>query len=233
MMLPQILLIASVLTLLTLFEAAQTSPRQQQSPDQQVSSGSQQGTGNGAAGTFGLPSISSMLEMGINPAGSAIKMFMPNTMNGLTSDIQHNYEMLTGPQTMNLMSGLKNNLQSGFQSLQESTMDRFNLMQESARERYNRLQQSLADRYYREQEALMMAFQMIGDPQQLCQRLASQTVQMGNQAMQMGSQVAQQVSQAANQGTDYANKLGAQAAAQVSQASQTGEQAAKKFSFFG
>lgn len=135
---------------------------------------------------------SNLLEFGLNPVGSAMKYIMPNTYQGMSSDLSKGITMLTNGASQGLGSA-----QSQFGSLSDQLSNRYNAMLQN----YSNRQQQL----YQQQEALLgRMHDILANPEQFCRQLSDRTNSMGQQSGQQANQVLNQANQ---QFSSFMNKL--------------------------
>lgn len=158
--------------------------------------------------------LTTLLEIGGNPLGSAVKFALPNTLQGLNSDFTNSYQMLGG------------NAQSQFKNLQSN----FNSAKNSANNQYDKLSNNLMGTYSSAEDNLRQYYSMLQNPQQFCQNLALQ----GQQALNLAQQ---QANQAMLMPDNYYNRfqqsqlMQQQLQPSLSQATQLGNSFLKSFGF--
>lgn len=140
-------------------------------------------------------SLVGLATNGFNPLWMG-QTFFPQTFPALQSDLSNNYKMLT-----NTAQNGFNGLQSGFGYLQGmnpmnsmSSMSSMNPMNH-----YNSLQQGFSANYLSGEEMLRRMYEMMSNPQQMCNQLAAQTQNAMKTASQLPQQAQQQMSSSLNQ----------------------------------
>ena len=133
-----------------------------------------------------------LLEYGLNPVGSAMKYFMPNTYQGVSSDLSKGMMMLTNGAGQGVSS-----VQSQFSSLGDQLANRYSALQQN----YLNRQQQL----YQQQEALLnRVYDILANPEQFCRQLSDRTNSMVHQS---GQQANQMLDQANQKSSSFMNKL--------------------------
>lgn len=132
--------------------------------------------------------MGTLFEYGMNPVGSALKTFLPNTMGGINSDLSNGYSMLA------------NQGQSGYGAVKSN----YDMMNESANQQVNSMQQQMANGYSTAGDTLRRVYGILANPQQFCQNVAAQTQQAYETvSQQMPQQASSSYGQSGQAGSSF------------------------------
>lgn len=120
--------------------------------------------------------LSRLLSFGLGPAGGAMNYLLPNTMQGLSSDLSNGYNSVSSFPS----SGL-NAIQSSYQAASNNALNR-----------YNKLQSQFNDGYLTTNQLLFELYQMLRNPEEICKNLSLQSEAL----IQNGQNLSQQTKQA-------------------------------------
>ena len=116
-----------------------------------------------------------LFDLGLSPVQSGLKLVLPNAYQGLTSDLNNNYQMLSNGAAKGYSS-----LQSGLGSLGDSAYNRFQSMGSNLSSGMgagiNKYQQMSSD------EVVRRLYEMVSNPQQICRQLGQQAQQVSAQS---------------------------------------------------
>lgn len=132
-----------------------------------------------------------LVDFGLNPGANIARYVFPDTVKGISSDLNNGYGFLS----TNAQQGL-NGLQSGFQTFGDNSINRLNMMQ-----------QSMMGNFMSNRELLMRAVQLLSNPQQVCQNLATQAQFAMQAAQQAQKQSGQQLDTAMNAAQEAAESM--------------------------
>lgn len=159
--------------------------------------------------------LTTLLEFGGNPIGSAIKIALPGTLGGLNSDLSNVYSMMA------------NGGQSQFKNLQSN----YNGYLNGANNQYQKATSNVMQTYANGDGMMRNIYAILSNPQQFCQNLAYQS----QQAMDMAQN---QINQGASMSDNFLNRLQQsqlmqqqQFPSSLNQASQAGSSLMKTFGF--
>jgi len=142
---------------------------------------------------FDPANIPKFIEFGLNPVGSSMKYLLPNTYQGVQSDLTNGY------------STLSNGVQNGYlgqlgSSMVPQAMNMLDL-QNSYRNRYT---QMLQQRLMQSEEMLRQMYELTSNPEQMCRQFMQTTkdgIEKSNQLM------AEQQHSLGNSASTFMNKL--------------------------
>lgn len=148
-------------------------------------------SGGGPSASFDGSGLVEISMSGLNPYYGLAQSYFPQTLPAMQADLTNYYKYLSQA----AQNGY-NGVQSGFQYANDNSMNR-----------YKQLQNSFNANYVNGEELVRRMYEMLSNPQQMCNQLANQSQAALKAAGQLPQQVGQQAGQSLNQVAQSSDSL--------------------------